>query len=61
MIFFRKKEAIIDNKEIQIQKAKQKLHQKVDKDLVSIGELNKRLSNGVTLKIAHAAGKHYGQ
>lgn len=59
MFFFRKQEQAIEAKEKEIQAAKKTLHARIDKDRRSIAQLNKVLSNGVTIKIYHATGgKH---
>lgn len=57
MIFnLHKRELRIELKEKDIDKAKKKLHQRLDADRKDIQEINKKLANGITLKIAKAAG-----
>ena len=57
MIFnLHKRELRIELKEKEIDKAKKQLHQRLDSDRKDIQEINKKLANGITLKIAKAAG-----
>lgn len=57
MIFnLHKRELRIELKEKEIDKAKKQLHQRLDADRKDIQEINKKLANGITLKIAKAAG-----
>jgi hypothetical protein len=59
MLFFRKRshkeiEHDIQRKEVLIEHNKEKFHNRVNKDLSSIGKINKVLGNGITLSIHQA-------
>lgn len=57
MIFnLRKKELIIELKDKEIHELTRQLHEKIEKDRKDVKKLNKVLANGITLKIAKAAG-----
>lgn len=56
MIFFRKREAKIERKEVDIKNAKQVLHRKINKDLKEQDELINILNNGITLEIRKGLG-----
>lgn len=57
MIFnLRKKELVIELKEREIHELSQKLHQKIESDRKDVKRLNAKLANGITLRVARAAG-----
>lgn len=57
MIFnFRKRELLIELKEKEIHKAAEDLHKKIERDRKDVQKINAKLANGITLRIAKAAG-----
>ena len=61
MIFnLKKRELRIELKEREIQKEKAKFHRTADKNIKKLEEVNKKLGNGITIKILQATGGHHG-
>lgn len=57
MIFnLHKRELRIELKEKKIDAVKKQLHKRMDEDRRDVQEINKKLANGITLRIAKAAG-----
>jgi len=57
MIFnLHKRELHIELKEKEIEEAVKELHERIDSDREKVKKINAKLANGITLKIAKAAG-----
>jgi len=57
MIFnLHKRELRIEIKEKEIEKVAKDFHQRIDRDRTMVKKINEKLANGITLKVARAAG-----
>lgn len=53
---FHKRELRIEIKEREIEKVAKQFHQRIDQDRTMVKKINEKLANGITLKVARAAG-----
>lgn len=53
---FHKRELRIEIKEREIEKVAKQFHNRIDQDRIMVKKINEKLANGITLKVARAAG-----